>query len=264
MGAGIALRVRVSSAPKNIRGVTPGLFLYIGATPGLRTDGGHDNPGGLTPAPNVAQAGWTLCADSYCNAVLKHGPLPAAAGPVVGRWHTTELEVTDNVASGSIDRISIFSGVGIAPSLPPPPPPPPPPPTPPVVQQCTTNTTLLPSNKAIAGGDYQQVLLPPSANASAHIEFCARSCCADSTCSAWAIAKGKCWLKHTGWSIEVLPEGEDACAVRPGGPVPPPTPPHALVRIPPSGWAGIAATLGLSQVDNFKLRGTCLTSRFHA
>ena len=72
VGAAIALRVRVSSAPKNIRGVTPGLFLYIGATPGLVSAGGHDNPGGTTPAPNTPQVGWTLCADSYCDAVLRH------------------------------------------------------------------------------------------------------------------------------------------------------------------------------------------------
>ena len=51
VGAGIALRIRFSSAPKNIRGVTPGVFLYIGATLGLVTGGGHTNLGGTNPAP---------------------------------------------------------------------------------------------------------------------------------------------------------------------------------------------------------------------
>ena len=47
-------------------------------------------------------------------------------------------------------------------------------------------------------------------------------------CSAWAVAKGKCWLKNLAWSIQVtihnrfrlygqVGHGEDdACAVRPG------------------------------------------------
>ena len=259
VGAGIAARVRVSSAPKNIRGVTPGVFLYIGATPGLVTAGGHDNPGGTTPAPNKEVAGWTLCADSYCNAVLRHGRLPAEIStPVVGHWHTVTLEVTDNKASGSIDSFGIFSKISVAPSAPPPPPPPRPPPPSPIVQQCIRNTSLVTPGKVIAGGDYRQIVLPPPGNSSADIQACSKACCADGQCSAWAVAKGKCWLKNHGWSISKQ-GGEDACAVRPTpGPVGPPFPPAppARVEIPPSGWAGIAATIGRSQLDNFKLVGT--------
>ena len=269
VGAAIALRVRVSSAPKNIRGVTPGVFLYIGATPGLVTAGGHDNPGGTTPAPNAPLSGWTLCADSYCNAVLKHGPMPAASADsssnnssaIVGRWHTVTLEVTNDTAAGWIDKVSIFSQVSVAPSPPPPPPPRPPvsPPAP-IVQHCVINTTLLPRGKVIAGGDYHQITLPPPGNSTTDIQACSKACCADGECSAWAVAKGKCWLKHHGWSISKMVRGEDACAVRPAGPAlppaPSPTPPPASKQIPPSGWAGIAATIGRSQVDNFKLVGT--------
>ena len=260
VGAAIALRVRISSAPKNIRGVTPGLFLYIGATPGLASAGGHDNPGGTAPAPNYPQMGWTLCADSYCNAVLRHGPMPALEGTtsaaVVGRWYTVTLEVTDNVAAGWIDKVSIFSKVSIAPS-PPPPLPPPPAPTPSIVQQCVKNTTLLATGKVIAGGDYRQVTLLPPGNSSTDIRDCSAACCADGACSAWAVAKGKCWLKHHGWSISKMAGGEDACAIRPAGPVPAPSLPAPPSRqIPPSGWAAIAATIGRSQVDNFELTGT--------
>lgn len=262
VGAAIALRVRVSSAAKNIRGVTPGVFLYIGATPGLVSAGGHDNPGGTTPAPNTPQVGWTLCADSYCDAVLKHGPMPASQGitpatAVVGRWYTVTLEVTDDVVAGWIDKVSVFSKVSIAPSPPPPPPPPVPPPSPTVVQQCVENTSLLVAGKVIAGGDYRQVTLPPPGNSSTDIQDCSKACCADGACSAWAVAKGKCWLKDHGWSISKMAGGEDACAIKPAGPAPPPTPPPPATRqIPPSGWAAIAATIGRSQVDNFKLAGT--------
>jgi galactosylceramidase len=255
VGAGVALRVRVSSAPKNIRGITPGLFLYLGATPGLVSHGGHDNPGGTAPAPNIHQAGWTLCADSYCSTVLKRGALPSGGGSaVVGHWHTVTLEVTDNLASGRIDASPIFANVSLAPAPPPPPPPPRPPPSAPVVAQCVANTTLQPSSKVIAGGDYRQLVLPPG-NSSADIEACNKACCADRQCSAWAIAKDKCWLKNHGWSISTMPGGEAACAIRPHGPTPPPGPPPSS-SIPPSGWAGIAATIGLSQADNFRLVGT--------
>ena len=271
VGAAIALRVRVSSAPKNIRGYTPGLFLYIGAIPGQITAGGHANPGGIAPAPNAPLAGWTLCADSYCNAVLKHGPMPAASldssssgsSAVVGRWYTVTLEVTNNTAAGWIDKVSVFDKVSVAPSPPPPPPPPPPPvppPPAPIVQQCIENTTLLARGKVVAGGDYRQISLPPPGNSTADIHACSKECCADGECSAWAVAKGKCWLKHHGWSIEKMAGGEDACAVRPAGPAPPPapspTPAPASKQIPPSGWAAIASTIGRSQVDNFKLVGT--------
>lgn len=269
VGAAIALRVRVSSAAKNIRGITPGLFLYIGATPGLVSAGGHDNPGGTTPAPNTPQVGWTLCADSYCDAVLRHGPMAAfqgitsdtlagSAGAAIGRWYTVTLEVTDNMAAGWIDKVEIFSKVSIAPSPLPPPPPPPPLPPSSTVHQCIENTTLLANDTVIAGGDYRQVMLLPSGNASTDIQDCSKACCADGACSAWAIAKGKCWLKHHGWSISKMVGGEDACAIRPVGPTPAPTPapPASPSPIPPSGWAAIAATIGRSQVDNFKLTGT--------
>jgi hypothetical protein len=71
-----------------------GVFFYIGATPGLISHGGHDNPGGTTPAPNNNKSGWTLCADSYCTTVIERGSLPAGiANGVVGHWHTVTLEV---------------------------------------------------------------------------------------------------------------------------------------------------------------------------
>ena len=59
MGVGLALRVRVGTDPHNIRGVTPGLYLYVGATPSHFTAGGHENPGGLarrTCSPPVLDA----------------------------------------------------------------------------------------------------------------------------------------------------------------------------------------------------------------
>jgi hypothetical protein len=144
------------------------------------------------------------------------------------------------------------------------------------VAQCVAKTSLQPSGKVIAGGDYRQIVLPPlvrrdnsnnaffydtasnkltvcveQGNSSADIEACSKACCADGQCSAWAVAKGKCWLKDAGWSISKRTGGEDACAVRPKGPVPPPGPPPHAPRnmIPPSGWAGIAATIGISQVS---------------
>ena len=253
VGAAVALRVRISSAPKNIRGVTPGVFLFIGALPGLVSSGGHGNPGGTSPAPNRPLSGWTLCADSYCNTVLKRGPMPTAvedaantstrsSAAVVGRWYTVTLDCTNDTVAGWIDSVRVFSQVSIAPTLPPPVPSP-------RVQQCIENTTLLARDKVIAGGDYRQVTLP-TGNSSADIQDCSKACCADEQCSAWAVAKGKCWLKNHGWSISEQ-VGEDACAVRPKGPGSAPAP-----RIPPSGWAGIAATIGRSQLDNFKLVGT--------
>ena len=113
---------------------------------------------------NKLLAGWTLCADSYCNVVIKHGPLPAAVStPIVGHWHTVALEVTDNIASGSIDSSSVFTGFSVMPSPPPPPRPPPPPPGP-IVQQYIGSTTLLATGKEIAAGDYHQIALPPPKN----------------------------------------------------------------------------------------------------
>jgi hypothetical protein len=255
VGVAVALRLRVSSAPKNIRGVSPGVFLYVGATPGVVQAGGHANPGGTLPAPNTHRDGWTLCADSYCNLVLKRGQLPGGANSsVVGQWHTVSLEVTDNVASGSIDSTDVFSHVWLKPSPVPSSAPTPPLPSP-IVQRCINNTTLLAAGRVIAGGDYRQLVLPPPGNSTADIHACSKACCADGQCSAWAVAKGKCWLKHHGWSIRTLVGGEAACAVRPAGP-PPPPPAPPLLSIPPSGWAGVAGTIGLSQVDNFKLVGT--------
>lgn len=252
-GAGVALRVRISSSPKNIRGVTPGIFLYIGATPGLVTINGHGNPGGAPPAPNSLLAGWALCADSYCNTIIKHGPLPAALGNIVaGHWHTVTLEVTDNMASGSIDSINLFSKVS---TTPPPLLPPLSPPSSLILQQCIINTTLLAAGQVITGGDYRQFFLGSLNNSSTAVHICEKACCMDGQCSAWAIAKGKCWLKNHGWSISKMGSWEVACAVKPKSTRFPPIP-VKRIHIPPSGWAGIAATIGLSQVDNFKLVGT--------
>ena len=96
--------------------------------------------------------------------MIKHGPLPAAVStPIVGHWHTVALEVTDNIASGSIDSSSVFTGFSVMPSPPPPPRPPPPPPGP-IVQQYIGSTTLLATGKEIAAGDYHQIALPPPKN----------------------------------------------------------------------------------------------------
>ena len=154
VGAALAARVRISSLPKNIRGVTPGVFLCLGATPGFVTAGGHGNPGGTTPAPNKPLPGWALCADSYCSVVLERGQMPAGSRSVVGHWHTVTLAVTNNTATGWIGNVRVFGNVSLT-------------------------STPVPAPR----------LAPP-------------------------------------------------------------------VRIPPSGWAGIAATIGRSQVDNFKLVGT--------
>lgn len=81
---GYALAVLlVSSAPAGatrggphgfFRGKTPGLFLYVGATPGVSHSPqrpGRVNPGGLPPAENTPLDGFALCVDSYCHTIVR-------------------------------------------------------------------------------------------------------------------------------------------------------------------------------------------------
>ena len=119
VGAGLALRIRPPSgsssspADRNFRGNVPGLFLYIGDTPAVqRTDANNPNAGGVAPAPNVATPGWALCADTYCSELMANGSL--LSGALVGAWHTLSLELTDGLATGSIDNVTIFARLPVA------------------------------------------------------------------------------------------------------------------------------------------------------
>ena len=172
-------------------------------------------------------------------------------GAVVGRWYTVSLSITDGVASGAVDGASVFAGVPVGPSARPQPQPAN------ETKHCVANTTIVTNpGKVIVGGDYRQVALPGAGNTAADFEACAAACCGEARCTAWAVAKGKCWLKSSGWSLQAWASkdrGEDAYAVKPGS-----APGSAASTVPPSGWAGIVATLGHSQVDNFKLAGTAV------
>ena len=242
VGAGVGLRVRNPSSGKSFfRGVAPGLFLYVGATPGVAHNGGHVNEGGLVPPPNTPLAGWALCGDTYCNSVLRQGPMPAGSLAVIGHWHTITLSIKDDVASGAINATTIFSGVALGRSTPAPPSP-----------GCVTNNSIVNTKvDVIVGGDYRQVVLPASGTLASNTKLCIKACCGDPDCTAWAVAKGKCWLKDHGWSVVKIANGgtEDAAGIKPA-------PDKPIAIIPSSGWAGIISTLGLSQIDNFKLEGT--------
>lgn len=238
VGAGLALRVR------NViffRGPAPaaGLYLYLGATPAQTANG---NPGGKSPGENKKLAGWALCADSYCLKSVKNGSLPAGAPPMVHHWHAVVLEVTHGFASGKIDNVTIFEGIPVSQQSQPPPP------SGSDVAHCVANTTVI-TGKVIAGGDYKQV--PLTGPIPAQIEACEKACCSDIVCTAWAVVYNKCWLKNGG-DLEDR-AGETACAFKPKGPAAGTT---SAAGVPPSGWAGIVSTLGLSSVDNFELRGT--------
>jgi hypothetical protein len=236
VGAGLGLRIRYKAG----RVAFNGLFLFLGAIPGQNPQGSHANPGGLPIAPNHPLKGWALCADSCCSAVIQEGSLPAGSAALTGHWHTVSLEVTDGFARGTIGAAVVFDHVPISATSPGPP-------SGKVVAQCVADSTAVTDNNTVIGGfDYKQLELNASAPTSANIRTCVEACCADLKCKAWAVAKGKCWLK-TGGSFEHRP-GEDACGIMP------PTAPAATV--PPSGWAGLVATLGKSQVDNFELDGT--------
>lgn len=219
VGAGLALRVRNQ---KFFRGVTPGVYLYVGAVPAAVQSGARSNPGGVAPGPNTPLQGWALCADSFCHTRLREGTMPSSSPPVVGHWHSVSLEVTLGRARGSIDNETIFADVVVGPSSE-------------DVDVCVKNTRVV-TDKVIAGFDYKQLPLNSSS-------ACARACCEAPECQAWAVAKGLCWLKD-GWAFQNR-TGEDSCAVKP-----------SVANVPPSGWAAIVATLGKSQVDNFALEGT--------
>ena len=240
VGAGLALRLRSQHDP---RASWSGLFLYIGSLPGCAPDG--KNFGGLPPAPNIASRGWALCSDSYCRNQLREGALPAGSAPLLQHWHSVRLEVTRDLASGAIDGHTIFSRVSIGTRSTP-------------TSACVVNTTVVRDGREIVGSDYRQTVL--AGNSTADIETCARECCADPKCKAWAVSASAqmacpanrtcCWLKsggsfngHSGHG-----GGESACGLKPA---------HAQdAGVPSSGWAGIVSTLGKSQVDNFALLGT--------
>jgi hypothetical protein len=112
VGAGVALRVR--NPGSYFRGVAPGLFLYLGSTPGVTDVGGRENPGGVTPPPTKPTPGWALCADSYCTSQVLTGKLPVSSLPLVAKWHSVQLEVTNNLASASIDGVQIFAGLSVS------------------------------------------------------------------------------------------------------------------------------------------------------
>ena len=255
VGAGLGTRVRL---PTNFfRGDVPGLFLYIGATPAADVVNSDLNPGGLFPAPNVPLTGWALCSDSLCanHSVIHTGPLPSQvpvpmpmaksksrskaqstmpkSGPLVGTWHSLELEVTNGLASGKFDNESIFSGVPVDSSVRP------------SVSQCVAESPIY-TDRVIAGFDYKQEPINGTlGNATEQIKWCLQTCCAESKCKAWGVDLGLCWLK-TGGSYRMGP-GQNASGILA-------TPPTA--NVPASGWAALVATIGTSQVDNFKIEGT--------
>jgi hypothetical protein len=211
--------------------------------PGCTPDG--KNYGGLPPSPNIASRGWALCSDSYCRNQLREGALPAGSAPILQHWHSVRLEVFRDLASGSIDGHVIFSQVSIGTRNT-------------TTSTCVANTTVVRDGREIVGSDYRQTVL--AGNSSADIETCARECCMDPRCRAWAVSASAqmacpanrtcCWLKtggrfsgHSGHS-----GGENACGLKPAQ--------KDAAGVPSSGWAGIVSTLGKTQVDNFALFGT--------
>lgn len=240
VGAGLALRVRMPES--FFRGQVPGLFLYIGAVPGFLAAGARQNPGGVAPPPSKPLQGWVLCADSYCSIELAHGPLPASSPPAALHWHAMSLELTAGLASGSIDGTVVFERVAVStsPSSP---------------SQCAAETKVIADpNQVIIGFDYRQVTL--AGNTSADYRSCVQLCCSDPKCKNWAVARSHqagcpagrtcCWLKNGGSLQKRVGGGEDAYGIKA----------DSTEAVPPSGWPGLVATLGRSQVDNFELAGT--------
>ena len=245
VGAGLALRVRMA----NTRDTAPGLFLWIGALPGSPTQSGtHHNPGGLAPSTTtpLKKGGWALCADSMCSlGVIKQGITVAAAAVASSTWHTLSLAThPGGYASGTLNGVALFHNLSVGP---------PPPPSPTSSQAtCARNTILLPASKIVLGTNYDVVTLGTPLNSSA-VAKCLALCCTASKCMSWAVQAGKCWLKSDAVVADAAKgEVEFAKAVKPGNT---PTPAPVATLVPPSGWAAIVATLGGSQVDNFKLEG---------
>ena len=172
IGAGLALRIRPSCGganmvDRNFRGNAPGLYLYMGATPGVLTLGpGSVNPGGVRPAPNVLQSGRTLCQDSSCLDKLASGAQPSGAKRV-GAWHRLSLEVTDNHATGEIDNETIFKDFDVlSPPLPP--------------GNCSGCTPAALQKWAARPGACSGLVL----DAEAHdADSCATHCCGDPACT---------------------------------------------------------------------------------
>jgi hypothetical protein len=115
VGAGLALRVR--NPATFFRGVAPGLYLFVLATPGIYpavnpNDPGAGGPGGVAPTPNVVMAngtGWKLCSNSYCQGTpIVSGKLPAPWN--VGEWHRLALRVANESASAWLDGHELFAG----------------------------------------------------------------------------------------------------------------------------------------------------------
>ena len=240
VGAGLALRVRndrIGSSPAYFRGGVRGLFLYLGALPAQdeQSTAGRVNPGGLPPMASRVLGGWALCADSYCHTPLVEGDLPASSPPLTAHWHAVALEVTHDLARGTVDQTTIFEGVAVGSTLP----------SPAAVAQCASNTIVW-RDRVIAGGDYKQLPANTSSADPKGVAGCTHACCADTECTAWAVAAGKCWLKNGG--VVEHRSGEDACGFKPSS--------SRTADVPPSGWAALAATLGPSQFDNFALTGT--------
>ena len=250
VGAGLGLRIRnpVGAAVVGFfRGVVPGLFLYLGATPGvqMRDQGSEGNPGGIAPAPNKIIPGWALCTDSYCNTKLAHGKLPAGSPGVVANWHAVSLEVAEGWARGTINNATIFERIKISSSNPT---------STSGDARCVAETTIVTDGRDIVGFDYRQQVLP--GNSTADASACAKLCCGEVKCKAWAVAAAHmaqcplgrtcCWLKTGGTVQSKTGRGEVACGLKPHG-----TP----EAVPASGWAGLVSTLGKSQVDNFELTG---------
>jgi hypothetical protein len=261
VGAGLALRVRNS---RFFRGVTPGLYLFIGeATPGIPVkknpnDPGAGEPGGIPPSPNVPMDStgnsfqWKLCTNSWCDGhPIANGSLPATW--LVGEWHSLALMVVNGTATANMDGQQFYHGGTIAPPQPQA-----------ALGSCESNMTILPDGEMLVGYDYRQTQMQSDPS---DVEHCVQDCCADPKCVAWAVAvsgeptsptctKGTacCFLKN-GISAITKGTGEISAGMKPRKPSPaqPPLPFGGVV--PSSGWAALVTTLGGVQYANFKLEG---------
>jgi hypothetical protein len=116
-GVGACLALRVRNPATFFRGVSPGLYLYVFATPGIfpsvnPNDPGAGGPGGVAPTPNVQMAngtGWKLCSNSYCQGTpIALGELPTPWN--VGDWHRLALGIANESAIAWLDGHQLFAG----------------------------------------------------------------------------------------------------------------------------------------------------------
>ena len=287
VGAGLALRTRNGFF---FRGVTPGLYLYVLASPGISTkpnpnDPGAGEPGGIPAVPDVPIGNvWKLCTNSFCAGTpIASGQLPSVWKP--GEWHRLSLQAVGENATAAMDGRTFYAGGMTAPStdaarvlptrtnavaagigdpgrslqnrsgLP-------------TTGTCQSTMEVLPPGQMLVGADYRQTQLQSDPSDNLH---CIQACCKDARCEAWAVAVSEmptsptcthgtvcCFLKNKVSAVS-KGTGELAAGRKPGnhppGP-PPPSPDHPYGGVvPATGWAALVTTLGNVQYDDFKLEG---------